>query len=332
MKKHHSSAFVVISILFVLILVLASCKTNGPSNATPTSGPQQIQPGDPPSPSLEFRDTSYQLTAADKGAKEGDLYTANLFERPFTTSMVYLPDVDIQKAAISADDLFFYFTITLASTHTGMDDFQGLYAGEMDTNLDGRGDYFIGALDPKGTTWTTAGVIVRFDSDKDVGGPDPVKSDAPYSGNGYETTIANDQPAAAWVRVSPSNPDAVQIAIHNQLVGSPKQFLWGVTTDNGIKDPGKYDYDDTYTRTQAGSPYVEEPTLYPLKTVNSFDNVCRQLYGFSPTKRIPNMCYTAPKEPTAPCSSFSAVNCPLDRCATASVVLGSTVVKSCVNK
>jgi hypothetical protein len=297
---------------------------------TSTPGVEQIQPGEPPAPSLEFRDTSVQLTAADKGAKEGDLYTANLFERPFTTDMVFLPDVDIHKAAISADNDFFYFTITLSGTHTGTNDFQGLYAVELDTNLDGRGDYFIAALDPKGTTWTTAGVIVRFDSNKDVGGPDPLISDAPFAGDGYETVVANDKAEAAWVRLSPSNPVAVQIAIHNQLVGNPEVFLWGETADNGIKDPGKYDYDDTYTKVQAGSPYIEEPTLYPLKIVNSFDNVCRQPYGFTPAGRIPNMCYSAPPEPgQTPCSAYNRATCPSDRC---KIVISVTGFASCVSK
>jgi hypothetical protein len=329
MKKHKRSILLIITALTVLLLILTGCKATAAPNPVPTAGPEQIHPGEPPAASLDFRDTSVQLTAADKGAKEGDLYTSNLFERPFTTAMVYLPDVDIQRAAISSDDSFFYFTITLSGTHPGTGVFEGLYAVELDTNLDGRGDYFIAGLNPSGTTWTTSGVIVRFDSDKDVGGPDPIKSDAPFTGNGYETILANDKPEAAWIRISPSNPVAVQIAVHSQLVGNPKQFLWGITTDNGIKDPGKYDYDDTYTKEQAGSPYVEEPTLYPLKIVNSFDNVCRQPYGFTPTVRIPNMCYSAPPEPgLTPCSAYNRATCPADRC---KIVIGVTGAASCVN-
>jgi hypothetical protein len=329
-----------INICLLTSLVLVACKS-GTATApiipatesivpTSTSGPQQIQPGEPPPALLEFRDTSVKLTAADKGAKEGDLYNANLFERPFTTDMIFLPEVDIQKAAITADNDFFYFTLTLSGTHTGSNDFQGLYAVELDTDVDGRGDYFIAAQDPKGTAWTTSGVIVRFDSDKDVGGPDPSISDAPFEGNGYETILANDKPEAAWVRVSTSNPIAVQIAIHNHLVGNPEIFLWGLTADNGIKDPGKYDYDDTYTKVQAGSPYIEEPSLYPLKIVNSFDNVCRQPYGFTPAGRIPNMCYSAPPEPgLTPCSAYNRATCPSDRC---KIVISVTGAANCVNK
>jgi hypothetical protein len=318
MKNHENLLLIIVLILSTCIgLMACNLKSSPPVAATSTTGPPQIQPGEPPSPESEMRDTSYHITAADNGAKEGDLYNANLFERSFTTAMLYLPDVDIQKVAVTSDDSFFYFIITLSGVHTQSSDLQGLYAVELDTDVDGRGDFFIAALNPQGTTWVTSDVMVRSDNNNDVGGPDPVKSDAPYAGTGYETTIANDQTEAAWVRISPSNPAVVQIAIHSALVGNPPIFLWGITADNGIKDPGKYDYDDTYTREQAGSPYVEEPTLYPLKIVNSFDNVCRQPYGFTPAVRIANMCYTAPKETgpgLPPCSSYGRANCPLDRC------------------
>jgi hypothetical protein len=309
---------------------IATTNTSPTATVEVTPKIQQIKPGEPSTPSLEFKDTSVKLTAADKGALEGDLYYANLFERPFDTGMSYLPDVDIQKAAISSDNDFLYFTINLNGVNTQSGDLKGLYAVELDINKDGRGDYWIGALEPKGNDWVTSGVTVRFDANQDVGGTDPSQSDAPFSGNGYETIVPNDAAEAAWVRVSSTDPAVVQIAIHRKLLGNPFEFLWGVTADNSIKDPTQYDYDDKYTNVQAGSPYEAEKTLYPLKIVNSYDNVCRQAFGFVPTTRIPNMCFDAPKpDKTTPCSAYNRATCPLDRC---KILLSTVGSAACVDK
>ncbi len=282
---------------------------------TPSATPiVQIVPATPTTAELEFDDVSSREFWQDKSVLGGDMYDANFFERPFTTAMIYLPDLDILKASIVTDADFLYFAIKLSEVNKTTGDFQGQYGVELDVDKDGRGDFSIWALNPASTTWTTAGVTVLADLNKDVGGLDPAQSQTGWSGDGYETTIPNTNPEAAWVRVSFANPVVIQIAVHRKLIGEPKEFLWGVWADNGLKNPEKFDYDDFYTFKEAGSGWAGS-AYYPLKIVNSCDNTCRQPYGFVPNQKIANACYTPLPDTssggTKPnCSLFKPPNCP----------------------
>jgi hypothetical protein len=280
---------------------------------TPSATPiVQIPPAEPPKIELEFSDVSSREFWQDKSILGGDMYDANFFERPFTTEMVYLPDVDILKAAIATDTEFLYFTITLSEVNKTTGDFQGQYGVELDVNKDGRGDYSIWALNPTSTFWMTTGVTVLADINKDVGGLDPAQSERGWKGDGYETTIPNTNPEAAWARVSLANPVMVQIAVHRKLIGEPKEFLWGVWGDNGLKNPQQFDYDDFYNLKEAGSGFFGN-IYYPLNIIHSCDNTCRQPYGFIPNQKIANACYagTASGGSTPiDCSKFQIPNCP----------------------
>ena len=314
--KHHIKRNYFLMIGMIAVISLAACaqttnKTNSPSqSASATFDPSiitttEIKPLEPPKAELEFSDVSSRMFWQDKSVLGGDIYNQNFFERPFTTDMTYLPDLDILKAAISSDVNFIYFTISLSDVNAVSGDLQGNYGIEVDLDKDGRGDYSVWVANPASAVWTTTGVTILNDSNNDVGGMDPANSETGWQGDGYDTTIANSNPITAWARVSPTDSKVVQIAVYRNLIGEPMEFLWGAWADNGLKNPGQFDYDDFYTFKQAGSGYAESP-YYSLKTVNSNDNTCRQAYGFEPKGKIPNLCLYTPVSVT---TSGPQVNC-----------------------
>ncbi len=308
------------------ILVMASCaQVANASSSTTTSAPvsvapsftptTEIIPAEPPKPELEFSDVNSNDFKQDKSVLGGDTYNENFFERPFTTDMTYLPDVDILKAAIATDVHFLYFTIKLSGVNTVTGDLRANYGIEVDVDKDGRGDYSAWVANPTSTSWTTTGVTILYDSNNDVGGKNPAIGETGWSGDGYDTTIPDSNPVTVWARVSPTDPKVVQFAVYRNLLGEPTQFLWGAWADNGLKNPRQFDYDDFYTLKQAGSGYAENSN-YSLKTVNSNDNTCRQPYGFTTNEKIPNMCLyislAAPtqKGPAPICQQFPGSACP----------------------
>jgi hypothetical protein len=264
----------------------------------------RVLPTDPQYIEGEVEDTNSSKFASEKRVVSGDSYLSNFFERPFTReSMEYLPNIDIQYGYISSDDNFFIYTIVLAGVDTETNTLVGSYGVEMDIDADGRGDYSVWVKDPVSTTWTAENVRIFKDTNGDVGGKDKYISDAPSQGNGYDLEIPNTNAEVSFARVVPDNPAIVQIAVHRVIVENPMEFLWGVWADNGLQNPGQFDYDDHYTYKEAGSP-ISGNKYYPLDAVHSCDNTCRQPYGFYPDYRIPNMCWSGgPVLPPTPAST-----------------------------
>ncbi len=275
------------------VLVTTVTPLELPPTQEPTMTPDpRIFPGEPQSVEGEVKDADTGGVAAQKRAISGDSYLDNFYERPFTqTSMEYLPDIDILGGVISSDTQFFYFTIVLTGTNAQTNTLIADYGVELDTDTDGRGEYSVWVSAPSSKTWSTDGVRVLRDGNGDIGGKNVYESDAPYQTTGYESTVDNTGLKAAWARLHPENDATVQIAVHRDLVGNPVEMLWGLWADNGLKNPGLFDYNDTYTLSQAGSPYSNYPQ-YPVKVVHSCDNTCRQPWGFNPTYRIPNICWS----------------------------------------
>lgn len=252
-------------------------------------------------------------TASQNRAPYGDSYNLNLFERPFTqNTMTYIPALDINTFALSQDDTWDYVSLQMnggdPNDKIGID-----YGVELDTNHDGVGDYLVWAHPPYTTTWSTDTVQVYSDPNHDVGGASPEKSDAnattsaPYPGDGYETIIFNqgqgNDPDLAWVRLDPNNGSTVQFAFKISLAGHA--FMWGVWADAGLKDPGKFNYNDRFTLEQAGSP-IKGNVDYPIKAIYQVDNTCWAAFGFNPRGDEPHLCppltqpasTKAPKAPT----------------------------------
>jgi len=231
-----------------------------------------------------------------------DNYAANLYERPYTeVQMVYRADLDLQKITLSSDNTFFYFALNVKDINSDTKTLVGNYGVELDVDRDGRGDYLLWVSQTPGSAWDTAGVTLFTDQNNDVGGPHPLLSDAPFKGDGYETEVWPGKPMTdadgAWARIDPASATTIQIAVKRSLVGSPASFLWNAWSDDQIKAPYLFDYNDSFTAVEAGSP-VKSSAHYPLAKLALMDNTCRGAWGFTPTGNEPGICKKTVIQPT----------------------------------
>jgi hypothetical protein len=118
--------------------------------------------------------------------------------------------------------------------------------------------------------------------------------------------------------VDPSDNTVMQLAIKKSLMNNASTFMWSAWADDGVIDPGKFDYNDQYTLAEAGSP-INGAGDYPLKVLSLADNTCRLAYGYEETSDAAWLCQRAeptpepvipaPARPTAPLSPIRpAVN------------------------
>ena len=239
-----------------------------------TEAPALLQPGEPGAPTRTIQDTESSLKAAEKRAVTGDKFLDNLYERPFDArDMAYLPDVDITFASIASDEQFHYFSILLQTVEGAAAAAGGAYGIEFDRSLSGRGDLLVLA-EQLSAEWSTAGVKAYEDKNQDVGGLKPMAAESDFKGDGYESELAFAGDKVAYARVLMAEKPVVQIAVSRALLGNPERFLWGAWADRTLKAPHLMDYNDVYTRRQAGSP-IRGDENYPLKDVHSIDNTCR---------------------------------------------------------
>jgi hypothetical protein len=269
--------------------------------ATPTTAPfTGSPPGEPPSGvSSWLTDPFTPHHDTNAYAIDGDDFAHNRFERPFDDKLAFRPDLDIHAASLTHDSQWFYVTIGLDGVNTGQGVLAACYGIELDLNIDGRGEFVFWARPPFTTAWSREAMIVYGTSTNMVGGPQPVLSDAPWKGDTYNKIIFDGKnPSdlnAAWVRVSPADPKSLQIAFSAEVIQNPIRFLWNAWADDGIKDPSKFDYNDLYTKAEAGSAYKWDPD-YPPKSVWAVDNTCRAPYGFKPNGIVLGGC-TNPATP-----------------------------------
>ena len=232
------------------------------------------------------------LDYAPEKTTPGDYYQMNRMERPFTAGdMDYLGDLDITRVDLKYSPPWFYATFLLAGDLRESGDVY--YGLEFDIDSDGRGDFLVWAVLPPGPDWTTDGVRVLEDRDNDIGGLYPLQMEDPNPAiNGYELEIFNaglgDDPDLAWIRRDPEAANHIQIAFKESFTGS-EGFLWSAWADEGLINPGMFDYNDQISFTVAGSPYGESPD-YPLKDVEKVDSTCRSWYGMTPVGDEPGLC------------------------------------------
>ncbi len=295
--------------VFTVMVLAVSCTTN-PNQALPPQS-QDVQsvieldqpsvPGQIGQLVKVLEDTNSTLKASENRAIGGDNILDGLFERPFTSrSMAYQPDVDILTASLYVDDDFFYFSIQLAGLAEKSQSLTALYGIEFDTNKDGRGEKLILARNP-GRDWSNSGVEIYTDLNSDVGGKIPMTAETGFKGDGYENKVnAENKDPSAFARVSETQPSTVEIAINRKLLNDPKEFLWSAWADGGIQDTSKFDYNDAFGPSQAGSP-IKTSADFPVKALFSLDNTCRAAYGFTSAINIPGMCTSVQlKEPVTP--------------------------------
>jgi hypothetical protein len=272
--------------------------TETETSATATVAFTGSPPGNPPKTTASWlTDAKTPANAKNAYAIAGDDFAHNQFERPFTKDLVYRPDLDIQSATLTLDSQWLYVTIVLDGTDTGKDTLDACYGVELDVNLDGRGEFVVWTRPTFTTTWSRENITIYGSSKGTVGGTHPLLSDAPWKGDTYDQILFDGQKPsdvnAAWVRVSPEDPKSMQIAFNPEIIQKPSRFLWNAWSDDGIKDPTQFDYNDIYTKKDAGSPYKWDPD-YPPKSIWAVDNTCRAPYGFNPVGNVPGACQNQP--------------------------------------
>ncbi len=269
-----------------------------------------------PSPQIPLgkivNDVESSGTGPEKRAPYGDSYDINLLERPFLQDMTYIPDLDIATFQFSQDETWHYVSIKLIGTDPNHA--LGIsYAVEIDTDKDGFGDFIIWASPSYTSDWTTENVRVFADTNHNTGGLSAIKSDAPFSSDGYETLVfdgangVGTDPDLAWVRLGNSENATLQFAFKRLLAGDI--FMAGVIADAGLKDVAQIDYVDRFTETEAGSP-VKDKKYYPLQALFSVDNTCREAIGFISNGYEPRSCVKpgqSQADPTQPASDGCSI-------------------------
>ncbi len=238
-----------------------------------------------------FYDVESSGTGLKKYAPFGDVFDLNRFERPFTQNdMTYQPALDIEQFNIVQYGEWNYAFIKSISAIQAADS-NPHYGVEIDIDRDGFGDLLIWAHGPFTTEWTTNGVMVLNDSNRDTGGINPLLSEAPLAIDGYETVLfengSGTDPDLAWARLSPKDKRIIQIAFKVGLTAGP--FMWNAWADAGLMNPSSFNYNDRITLSEAGSP-LKDNANYPLKGLYSVDNTCRAPVGFEANGSEPLLC------------------------------------------
>lgn len=280
-----------------------------PASSSQTEPPiqHQIFPVDlPQSRGGQAGDQDSSVTRDQKKSNGGDRFSFEQFERPFNanTMDVYFPNLDITETVAYQDDVWIYGTIKVVDrTVVTIEPYR--FAMQLDTQLDGRGDWLILALNPSSTDWTTDGVQVYFDANGDVGDLSPMAADQDASGgDGFEQMVFDrgkgDDPDVAWVRISLDDSNTVEIAVKRSVLGNPIAYMVNMWTGHGTLDPAMFDYSDHYTHEQAGAADPGFPLFYPIKGIYELDNSCRIAVGFQPTGSEPGLCLVSIAPPSAP--------------------------------
>jgi len=241
-------------------------------------------------------DYDSSTTASENRAPSGDRFTFGRFERPFnaTTMDIYYPNLDIQNTIFYQDDTWIYAVIELKDDSSPQT-LVGKYGFEIDLDLDGGGDILVMGGQPASSTWTTEGVQVWVDTNRDVGGSEKALTDpASSSGNGYETKLfgdgEGDDQDLAWVRISPDNPNTVELAAKTSLLNGDKTYMIGMWAGGEDFNPALFDINDHFSHEQAGTALKELENFYPIKEVFELDNACKMAIGFEPTGDEPGLC------------------------------------------
>lgn len=299
--KHKNFRFM----SFVAIITLLALALGSSSQAVFAADSDPNKPGDIPNVKVQtVHDQTNEKTAGEKFAFGGDVFNLGWYERPFDQNMGYLPFMDLAKILMTREDPnWVYVKIFMAAPVADGKDSKPLYGLEMDTDLDSRGEFILLTGIPAGTEWATEGVMVMSNSDNNLGGSKPVLPDTNLSeGKGYDTEVFNagkgDDPNLAWARISPDDPKCIDIAFKSSFIGGAKgKFLWFPWALVGIQDLTKFEFNDHFTKADAGSPLKEDKDIYPIKGVWGVDNTARIPSGFEPGGLMPGLAQSFQPKP-----------------------------------
>ncbi|BCY17189.1 hypothetical protein hrd7_10380 [Leptolinea sp. HRD-7] len=291
--KHTKFSFMsIVAIITLLVLALGSS-----SQVVLAADSDPNKPGNIPNTKVQtVHDQTNEKTANDKYAFGGDVFGLGWYERPFDQNMGYLPFIDLSKILMTrVDPNWVYVKLFMAAPVADGKDSKPLYGIEMDTDLDNRGEFLLLTGIPTGTEWSTEGVMIMSNSDNNMGGSKPVLPDTSIAeGKGYDTEVFNagkgDDPNLAWARVSPDDPKCIDIAFKSSFIGGAKgKFIWLSWALVGIQDLTKFEFNDHFTKADAGSPLKEDKDLYPIKGIWGVDNTPRIPSGFEPGGLMPGL-------------------------------------------
>jgi hypothetical protein len=266
-----------------------------------------VQPGDLPTKRSNQATDYDSSTHANKKITTQDRFTYGQFERPFSANMEsYFPQLDIINTSVFQDETWIYGRITIKS-YDSNNSLADKYALVLDLDRDGKGDWLIITTNPTSKEWSVNGVQAFQDANKDVGGTTPLISDKNLTtGDGFEKLVFDqgkgDDPDSAWVRISPNDPNTIEIAVKRSVLGSPKYYLINMWAGTSQLDPKMFDINDRFTQEQAGAADPEYKLYYPIKAVIELDNSCQMAVGFQPTGQEPGLCKVRvePESPDAP--------------------------------
>lgn len=314
MKKSISHILMAIS-----LLVIAALACGLPAGATPTEAPTEaateaptaVVEAPPAQPEIQHTTIPVGLPENQSGQAGdfdsskvlengtlvgGDRFTFGRFERPFNanTMDVYFSQLDIVDTKVHEDDTWLYGTIVLKELKQSSSENEK-YAIELDTTLDGKGDWLIVANKPESTEWTVKSVRIYKDENKDVGGEMPALTDeVPVDGDGFEALVFDEgvgnDADSAWVRISPNNPNAIEFSVKKTAVENPAKYMINMWAGTDILDTALFDLNDNFTHEEAGAADAGLEYFYPIKAVAEVDNSCRMAVGFQPNGSEPGIC------------------------------------------
>ena len=225
-----------------------------------------------------------------------DDYGRELYERPVAQEFLfeggrfgskeYFEFVDIRRGAFGVDSRFMYATMELVGfdriTEDGVRSDIGLlskYAVKFSNDPDGRFGFMLMTEQPQvknpvNTVWGPLGVFLYTDTNGDVGGAassgpsgltvsKSANAQEEQGLNGYDSVLAADgrlsQLTVAWVRISPTNPNAVELALEYALVGLTRaqvESLAYLDLDalEGEANAENMHRNDRFSAEEAGSP------------------------------------------------------------------------------
>jgi len=223
-----------------------------------------------------------------------DQWDRNYFERPLNEELTELfPQLDIIEAEFGQDENWYYTRILVFSELVENLILDGVYAIEIDLDLDARGDILIVATAPgiyPFDEWTSDGVQVWLDANDDVGGPQAMLVDPRYDGDGYETLVVDsgigDDPDLAYVKTYSDPPGLLEFGFKAALLEGAESFEWWVWAMGVDLTAAKYDPVD----------------FFPQDTLFALDNTCGWIFGSYP-RDLPNICdsISAPKQRVEGC-------------------------------
>lgn len=209
------------------------------------------------------------------GPRNGcDDLSINFLERPFSVDgLTYIPELDLTDVQMGADETWYYWKVMRFPEASQREQTVHLVI-ELDTDLDGRGDFALEVRpgDLTGSNWQKEGVKLFEDQNNDVGGLKPIMPDgATVKANGYDVQKEMD----VWARSSNLGL-SVEFALPIAFMGEESpNFGWWAWAVPGEIELHQFDLVDNTS----------------AEALFGVDNTCMMVYGGKPKTDLANQCF-----------------------------------------